>query len=187
MTVETVTGSTAPASLERVLIRGRPARARRPRSGGAHCEANGVAVLAVANDLAGDRCLMTQRAAQLAHDPPAALVVQVDMLACQRRAPAVRAAIAVGLQCTDPAAQQAALQLLDVGHRESHDRRTSPPAPALLRSSIRWQRVCNEITRVDTNVSILGDAASSPLRKMRESGLCRNGQLVMIATSFPST
>jgi hypothetical protein len=31
MTVETVTGSTAPASLERVLIRGRPARARLSR------------------------------------------------------------------------------------------------------------------------------------------------------------
>src|SRR6478672_3540167 len=108
MTVETVTGSTAPASLERVLIPGRPAHARLSRLGCAHRETHGVTVLAVANDLAGDRRLMTQGAAQLADDPPAPLVVQVDMLAGQRRAPAVRTASAVGLQGTHPAAQQAA-------------------------------------------------------------------------------
>src|ERR1700760_3120210 len=77
-------------------------------------------VLAVAHGLAGDGRLAPQRAAQLADDPTAATVVEVDVLAGQRRAPAVGAAIAVGLERADAAAQEEALELLYMGHRRSH-------------------------------------------------------------------
>ena len=61
-----------------------------------------------------------QRAAQLADDAPAAAVVEVHVLARQRRAPAVDAAVAVGLQGAHAAPQQQALELLDVGGGRSH-------------------------------------------------------------------
>ena len=72
-----------------------------------------MAVLGVAHDLGRDRGLAAQRAAELADDAPGASV-QVDVLAHERRAPAVGAAIAVGLQRADAATQQDALELLDV-------------------------------------------------------------------------
>lgn len=89
---------------------------------GARSEADGVPVLAVAHDLAGDGWLAPQRAAQLADEPAAATVVEVDMLAGQRRAATVGATIAVGLERADAAAQEEALELLYVGHRGGHRR-----------------------------------------------------------------
>ena len=72
-----------------------------------------MAVLGVAHELGRDRVLAAQGAAQLADDALDARV-QMHMLAHQRRAPAVAAAVAVGLQRTDAATQQEALELLDV-------------------------------------------------------------------------
>ena len=74
-----------------------------------------MAVLAVPDDLARQRGLAAARTAQLADDPVLAPVVHVDALAGQRRAPAVGAAVAVGLQRADAATQQHALELLDMG------------------------------------------------------------------------
>ena len=86
MTIETVTGSTAPASLVTAPL------------GGASGEPDGVPVLGVAYDLARCGCLPAQRPAQLAHEAPATPVIQVDALADQRRAPAVHAAMPVRLE-----------------------------------------------------------------------------------------
>lgn len=72
---------------------------------GASSQADRVTVLAVAHELARDRGIATQRPAQLTDDPLFASVIQMDMLACERRAAAVGAAMAIGLQRTDPAAQ----------------------------------------------------------------------------------
>ena len=91
-----------------------------------------MAVLAVADDLAGDRALATQQAAQLADDPVRAPVVEMDVLAGQRRAPAVGAALAVGLERAEAAAQQVALELLDVDRRRAIDSRVSPSGRRLL-------------------------------------------------------
>ena len=72
MTIETFTGSTAPASLVTGALRG---------AGG---EPHGLAVLGVADDLGRRWRLPAQRPAQLAHQPPAAPVIQVDALTDQR-------------------------------------------------------------------------------------------------------
>lgn len=72
-----------------------------------------MAVLGVAHELGRDRMLTAQRAAQLADDA-LSTGVQMDVLAHERRAPAVRAAIPIGLQGTDAATQLQALELLDV-------------------------------------------------------------------------
>jgi len=72
-------------------------------SGSANGEAHGVTVLAVANELGRQRLLAAQLPAELAHDAPLAPLVEVHLLARQRRAPAVGAAIAIGLQRTDAA------------------------------------------------------------------------------------
>jgi hypothetical protein len=74
-------------------------------------------VLAVAHDLAGDGRLTPQRAAQLADEPTTATVVEMDVLARQRRAATVGTAIAIGLERADAAAQEKALELLYVGYR----------------------------------------------------------------------
>ena len=94
-----------------------------------------MAVLEVAHDLARHRRLAAQRAAQLADDALRARLVQVDLLAGQRRAPAVGAAVAVGLQGADAAAQQHALELLDMALRVWHVcriRRRARLLPVLL-------------------------------------------------------
>jgi hypothetical protein len=70
-------------------------------------------MLRVAHELGRDRVLMTQRAAQLTDDALNA-GVQVDVLAHERRASAVRAAIPIGLQRADAATQLQALELLDI-------------------------------------------------------------------------
>lgn len=72
-----------------------------------------MAVLGVAHELGRDRMLTAERTAQLADDA-LSTSVQVDVLAHERRAPAVRAAIPIGLQGTDAATQLQALELLDV-------------------------------------------------------------------------
>ncbi len=89
-------------------------------SGGARGQAHRETVLTVPDDLAGDRCLAAQRTAELADHPLAASAQQVDLLADQRRAAAVRAAAPVGLQRADAAAQQKPLQLLDMTVCERH-------------------------------------------------------------------
>ncbi len=86
-------------------------------------EAHGVAVLAVTHDLAGERRLAVGLTAELADEPlprAAAIAVYVHLLARQRRASTVGAALPSGLQLTDAAAQQKTLQLLDVADRERH-------------------------------------------------------------------
>src|SRR5438445_28705 len=54
------------------------------RSGSAHGEAHGVAMLAVANELRRHRRLAAQLPAELAHDASLAPLVEVDLLARQR-------------------------------------------------------------------------------------------------------
>lgn len=91
-----------------------------------------MAVLGVAHELRGDRVLTAQRAAQLADDA-LSVGVQVDVLAHQGRAAAVRAAIPIGLQRPDAAAQQEALELLDVAlGGTAHRWLDSPERTALL-------------------------------------------------------
>jgi hypothetical protein len=79
----------------------------------------------VADELAGERRLAARTTAQLTDDPllvsgapgyaPARAFVQVHVLAGERRAPAVGAAMPVGLEVDHAATQQKALELLDVG------------------------------------------------------------------------
>ncbi len=68
-----------------------------------------MTVLAVTHDLARDRRLAPQRAAELADEPAVTAVVDVHVLASQRRAPAVGAAVAIGLELADAATQQVPL------------------------------------------------------------------------------
>lgn len=88
-----------------------PLRRRLRRAG--H-EADGVPALKVPDDLAGQRRLVPRRATQLADDPLLPVRVHVDLLAGQRRAPAVRTAVAGGLQSSEAAAQEPSLELLDM-------------------------------------------------------------------------
>ncbi len=73
-----------------------------------------MAVLAMADQLTGYRGLPAMRTAQLADEVVRAPVVDVHLLACQRCAPAVGAALAVGLQRAQTAAQEHSLELLDM-------------------------------------------------------------------------
>ena len=57
-----------------------------------------MAVLAVAHELGGHWRLAASRAAERADDAIVAAAVDVDVLPGKRRAPAVRAAVAVGLE-----------------------------------------------------------------------------------------
>jgi hypothetical protein len=109
-----------------------PGAAATPSLGRARCETDGVTVLAVAHELAEDRRPVAQGPAQLADDFAAAAVVEVHVLAGQRRAPAVGAAAAVGLQGAQPAAKQVALELLNVLWGGRHDDLTSPRRAVLL-------------------------------------------------------
>jgi hypothetical protein len=123
--IETVTGSIASASLMTGAEGRRGEAARTPdeahrgpsarESGSARGETHGVTVLAVPNDLARDGSIPLARATQLTDDPLLRACVEVDLLAGQRRASAVHAAMAIGLQRSEPAAQQHDLELLDVG------------------------------------------------------------------------
>jgi hypothetical protein len=71
-------------------------------------------VLAVAHELRGQRLLAAPGTAQGAHDALLAVAVEVHVLARQRRAPAVGASVAVGLQCPEALAQEHALELFDI-------------------------------------------------------------------------
>jgi hypothetical protein len=73
-------------------------------------------VLAVADGLARDRSVAAQRPAELAHDPASAALIEMDLLAGQRCAPAVATAVAVGLELTDAAAQYEPLERRPLGH-----------------------------------------------------------------------
>lgn len=74
-----------------------------------------MTVLAVPDGLARNGSIPLARATQLTDDPLSRPRVEVDLLAGQRRASAVHAAMAIGLQRPEPAAQQHDLELLDVG------------------------------------------------------------------------
>jgi hypothetical protein len=69
----------------------------------------------VPDELARDRDLTLTRTTQLADDPLSRPGVQMNVLAGERRASAIHAAVAIGLQRPKPAAQQNHLELLDVG------------------------------------------------------------------------
>ena len=73
-------------------------------------QAHGEAVLAVAHTLGRDRGLAAKRAAELADDHTA--LVTVDVLADQRRAPAVAAAGALGGELIDCDPQQQPFEVL---------------------------------------------------------------------------
>ena len=83
-------------------------------------EADRVSVLAVADELGGERDLSAPGAAQRADDALAGSPVDVHVLAGQRRASAVRAAVAVGLEGSDAPAQKHPFQLLDMGRGGGH-------------------------------------------------------------------
>jgi hypothetical protein len=117
MTVETVTGCTARQSNDYGGTW--PALGC---SGGACGQAHGVAKLGVAHELAGERRRWAQLTAELADDAGEVLV-QMHSLTHERRARAVNAAVAVLAERADPAAQQVALELLNVagtGARDHH-------------------------------------------------------------------
>jgi hypothetical protein len=102
------------------------------RAGG-QADANRLTVLAVAHDLTRHGRLATQRAAELADEAAGASVVDVHVLPDQRRAPAIGALVAIGLQLAHAAPQQEALELVCVVARRSHLRaffaaRTALPA-----------------------------------------------------------
>jgi hypothetical protein len=120
MTIDAETGSTASASLmawatgdrsHGGTVRCGPPRCRLGRAG--H-KTHSVAALEVPDDLAGQWRLMPCRAAQLADDPLLIAGVEVDLLAGERRAPTIRTAVAGGLEGTETAAQEPALELLHV-------------------------------------------------------------------------
>jgi hypothetical protein len=48
------------------------------------------------------------------------IVVEMNLLARQRRAATVRALLAIRFECADAAPQQQPLELLDMGHRRGH-------------------------------------------------------------------
>src|SRR5271166_1658202 len=104
----------ARASVERAL------RRWRAELGGADGEPHGVAVLGMAHELARHGRLAPQRPAELADDALPAAVVEVELLADQRRAPAVHAAVAVGLERSDAPLQQHALEWLREGGARDH-------------------------------------------------------------------
>ena len=152
-------------------------RPPRARLCGAGREPHRVAVLGVAHDLARHRSLAAQGPAELADQACGASVVEMDMLADQRRALAVDAAVAVLLKGAEAVAQQQALELPPVdarassslGGRQSHlvtDFAIEAPPPAGVQSEVR--------RFVLVNLAIQNSATVACMRS-----------LVMIATSFP--
>lgn len=73
-----------------------------------------MSVLAVPDDLGRVGGLALARAAQLADDPLPRAGIDVNLLARQRCTPTVRAAVPVGLERPETAAQQHDLELLYV-------------------------------------------------------------------------
>jgi len=135
--IDTVTGSTATASLDAAhLGRGLGVEPEQVlQLGGAGSQAYGVAVLGVANDLGGYRGLAAQRPTELADyaiGTGGRASIQVNVLACQRGAPAIGAAMPVGLEGTDTATQQDALELFHMAGREGHGLKDSSSCAQLL-------------------------------------------------------
>src|SRR5258708_35968084 len=144
-TVETLTGSTAPVSLVPGRIAagsshgppGRPGGGAGRISAGAGGEPHGLAVLGVAHELARQGGVPAQLTAELADGFGRARgLIQMHVLAGERRATAVRAAAAIGPEGAQPPHQEAALELLEVlgdgRHRHLFRR--------LARRSSRWAR-----------------------------------------------
>jgi hypothetical protein len=77
------------------------------RAGG---QANGVAVLGVPDEPARKRRLAMRGTTQLAYDALLGAAIEMHLLACERRATAVRTAIAVGFELAQPAPQEHALE-----------------------------------------------------------------------------
>jgi hypothetical protein len=127
----------------------------------------------VAHDLAGDRRVAAQRATQLTYDFAAATVVQVHVLARQRGAPTVDAAVAVGLQSAQAASQQVALELLDVLDGRGHLALISPLCALLLPCSER----CSDAPAPGVCVPPhAGTNSSIGLIAKRICGLCLYGK-----------
>jgi hypothetical protein len=103
----------------------------------------------VANDLGRCRGLAAKRPAELTDDAIGA-PVEMNVLAGQRGAPAISAAMPVGLEGTDTATQQDALELLNVTRGEGHDQKDSSSRARLL-------PVCNgQATGKDPGQASLG-------------------------------
>jgi len=71
-----------------------------------------VTALEVADDLTRKWRLAPSRATELADDPLLTVRVDVDLLAGERRAPAVDAAVSGSLQGTEATTQEPSLELL---------------------------------------------------------------------------
>ncbi len=74
-----------------------------------------MAVLTVPDEPARERSLAARGTAQLADHALLGAAVEVYVLARERRAPAIRAAAAIGLQRTETAPEQDSLEQLYVG------------------------------------------------------------------------
>src|SRR5277367_2574715 len=85
----------------------------------------------MAHDLGRHRSLAAQRPAELADDA-LGVSIQMDVLAREGGTSAVGAAMSVGLERTDAATQQDALQLLDMPLGGGHGLRDSPSRARLL-------------------------------------------------------
>jgi hypothetical protein len=89
----------------------------------------------VANDLGRCRGLAAQRPAELTDDAISAggrASIQMNVLACQRSPPTIGAAMPVGLEGTDTATQQDALELFNVTGGEGHGLKDSSSRARLL-------------------------------------------------------
>jgi hypothetical protein len=73
-----------------------------------------VPALEVPDDLAREWRLAPGGATELADDPLLTICVEVDLLACERRAPTVHTAVSGSLQRTETATQEPSLELLHV-------------------------------------------------------------------------
>jgi len=94
-----------------------------------------VTVLGVAHDLGRHRSLAAQGPAELADDatgPGGRASIQVDVLADEGRAPAVGAAMPIGLERTDTAPQENPLELLDMARGGGHRLKDSPSRARFL-------------------------------------------------------
>lgn len=109
-----------------------------------------MTVLWVAHNLGRQRSLAAQGPAQLADDATGRggrASIQVDVLAGEGRAPAVGAAMPVGLERTDTSLQEHSLELLDMARGGGHRLKDSPFRPRFLQICPRpfvraGRRVC---------------------------------------------
>ena len=193
MTIETVTGSTACASLDEL----QSAPARRRGLGGARGQAHGVAVLGVAHDLARDAAARGAAARHSSHTMPlrrpsyrwtCSPISGVRPQSTQRSRSASSA--------PRPRLQQEALELLDVRLRQAivtrFRRRARAPA-RLVGLRVRLQFQPGSIGLVATGREGICRARATSGRSSRRLGYPEtaadsesgaSAKLVMIATSF---